>query len=202
MAVLNSIKWCAIITALLLLGGLVWEHIAKKNESTFKPSTGLWKLVPPAEAMWHLCGEVWARISSFLISIKDLLYNIWIRIKNFFSGFWETITDFFTPILKFCFSWTYFFEGYFETAKGYAYPALIVVGSLILLFIFYCNVAYILAKYEYIDASYSPIYWFWVWWYGIKQDVVRVIDNAIHAPQNTDRAARTTKHTKDQKIDK
>lgn len=166
MAFLDIIKFVGIITVLLVFGGLSWEHIARKNESTFKPSTAMWKVVPIAEDVWYWCGVQAARISSFLTFLKDLLHNVWTWIKDFFSGFWITVSDLFTPIFKFLFSWTYFFEGYAEKAREYAYPALIGVGSIVLIFILVCVVTWLLTKYEYIDACYSPVHLFLDWWYS------------------------------------
>ena len=166
------LKVIGILLALSLFGGVIWEHIAKKNESTFKPSTGFSKIVPISQDIWYWCGKQLARISSFLTFIKDLLYDIWIVIKNFFSGFLESVGDFFSPILEFLFSWTYLFKGYYETAKTYAYPVLIGAGTLLIAFIIVCIVTFLLTKYEYINASYSMVHKIIAWWYDTPTENV------------------------------
>jgi hypothetical protein len=163
--------WTAGILSLLTVCGLSWEHFARKNNSTFKPSTGFWKAAAFAHDAWYTVGEYSAKISSFIYYLRDWLHDLWVIIKDFFSEFVKTASDYFKPLVELCFSWKYAFEGYFETALTYTYPTLVGLGTVLLLFFVATLVTFVLARYQIIDPSYSIYHRFVMWCRGIMDSV-------------------------------
>lgn len=134
-----AIAWTALKWSPLPLVGLVtWEHIARKNDSNFKPSVGLTKCVAPLNTAWNWIGTNLAKLSSF--------YTL---LKNVFAGLGDSIYDLFKPIFQICFSWTSAFKGYLTTANAYNHPGLILLGTFTLTVLLACLSAFLMKRYDY-----------------------------------------------------
>lgn len=95
---------------------LIWEFIAKNNNSNFKPSYFIDFFAGISNDMFKLCGEKFAMMSSFLTYIK-------------FGDLWEVINDLCTPIFSLLSSPYQFIKGYL---CYYTNPYIIMIGSAIL----------------------------------------------------------------------
>jgi len=122
---------------------VVWEHIARKTGSNFKPSVGLWNMIEPSQNFFLWLGGWLARLSSF-----------YTYLKNFFGELFVSISELLTPLGQLCMTPLYFLKGYFDTAMTYKYHILVFLGTATILFMVYCIVSYFLVKYGYIAPNY------------------------------------------------
>lgn len=134
----------ALVSAIaVFVSSVVWEHIARTWDSTFKPSVGLWNLVEPTRNFFSWLGGWIARLSSF-----------YTYLKNFFGELFVTIGELLTPLGELAVAPLYFFKGYLDTAITYNYYILVFLGTATILFIIYCVASYYLTTYGYISPNY------------------------------------------------
>lgn len=117
---------------------VIWEHVAKKLGSEFKPSVGLWNLIEPAKIFFIHIGNQIARLSSFYTYLKE-----------FFGELFDSFVELINPLVRLCVTPFYILQGYFETALTYKYYFLVFFGTLTLVLIIISLVCYFLWKYRY-----------------------------------------------------
>ena len=127
----------------VFFSSVIWEHIARKVGSNFKPSVGLWNMIDPAQQFFLWLGGWLARLSSF-----------YTYLKNFFGELFVSVSELLTPLGQLCMTPLYFVKGYFDTAMTYKYHILVFLGTATIMFVVYCAVSYFLVKYNYIAPNY------------------------------------------------
>lgn len=95
----------------------LWEHFARKRESTFKPSNGIIYLSVKLKALFEWLGGVFAHMSSFYTYIN-------------LGEFKQTAIDIVKPVGSLIVSPLYSIKGYYDQAtEGYKHPYLIGLGT-------------------------------------------------------------------------
>nr|QBK88810.1 MAG: hypothetical protein LCMiAC01_04920 [Mimivirus LCMiAC01] len=103
------------------------------NESDFKPSIAIEWVADCDVEFWKYLGSMVASI----IGLLEKIWFIWDYIRDFvarhFRELGETFYALVDPIWKFCVSWFWFFEGYWEVVDQYEYPITVFISMLTLL---------------------------------------------------------------------
>ncbi len=93
-----------------------WQHVARKQKWTWKPSYILDLITNQLVKVWNFLGKVCVWISSFYtwIDPSDLL---------------ATLNELFTSVYHFLFSWKAFIESYVSNMNLYDHPYLVSCGT-------------------------------------------------------------------------
>ena len=112
------------VLLLLFVLGFAWEHIARINRLSTRPSVALTRLAHWCTSLFEWCGRGLAHLSSFYEYIYEYLRleEIGKTLYALLVPLWRTLTSPFWMV-----------KGYVETMNLYDHPYLISLGSATLL---------------------------------------------------------------------
>ena len=98
-----------------------WQHLGRVYDVTMRPSYFVTQVAIFSEFCWGKLGTFVAYLGSYYHYLVNYSHELVMSVMELGSAF-----------SRFIISYMYFFSGFWETAKSYAQPNLILVGSVLL----------------------------------------------------------------------
>ena len=124
----NTKLFCQISVA-LVIGFIIWEHTARINETTIRPTTGIFWVANKMGEGAHYIGYLWGVVGSWFYNLKYIFEYLYLD-KLFYETIPELVRSLFNliyvPIREFC-------KGYYDLMMEYyvtkVNPWYIIYGS-------------------------------------------------------------------------
>lgn len=109
---------------------IMWQHLGRLWFWSYKPSDILTYIAIFSEYFCTTVGEIFAWCSSYLHLLYTFLYKfLTLHLKDLLIS----LIQLFEPVGRLVVSPVFFIQGYCQIALTYAHPALITVGSIVLI---------------------------------------------------------------------
>lgn len=111
----------SVLIGIAVLTLFIWEHIARKRFSNFKPSVGFWKLYYPLKYLFLWVGNKVAELSSFYTYLKKFIGAVFDILFDFLNWFFTNLANVLKQIWS---TFKTFFGTIFDKLTYYAYKLL------------------------------------------------------------------------------